>query len=146
MFEIMFDKPWSVSDDDIELRPTFRGRIVLGNTIEKFRSSILNWTQSDYKKQWREACKRILKQNSSALITSYVTPEQSKYLIWWPIYKIDEKIMVQNHMFFFSQINEEFDIQKIYKYVPERACFSGDGSEISEWKISVKEIMEYLER
>lgn len=139
-FSISFLKNNSLTPNELKL-----GKIVLGDYMEHFESSLSYWNMEDYKNQWKNALNKIAREsNKSCLITSIYDPSSSNFLYWWPIYREGSSIFFQNQILFLKKLQPKFDPSNPYKSVPARNTINEDGHVISEWELSIEEILEYL--
>lgn len=120
--------------------------IVLGNYRERIIVPLPYWDKARYEAQWREALERILVQETSSLVVSIVNPEKSSYLFWWPMYRNNAEILVQNHLLFFHQLPEPFNLANLYSYIPNRRTHSEEGEPISTWTIHAGDVRAFLKR
>ncbi|MBA4184366.1 MAG: hypothetical protein H0X49_10175 [Acidobacteria bacterium] len=120
------------------------GEISLGNFTENFESSLSFWRIEDYEKQWIEAAKRIIEFEQTAFITDLDNPKTSNFITWWKAWKIEEEIFVQNQLLFLNQFPDLFDIKNPYKFIGNRTTKTEDSEQISEWKISLEDIENFL--
>jgi hypothetical protein len=134
------DNALTEKQDDLKL-----GKIILGDYEEHFEASLSYWSMEDYLKHWEYALHRIAYQsNKSCLITSMYNPRSSNYLYWWPMYKDGSSVFIQNQILFLKNIKPKFDPNNPYLSVPDRKTMNEEGHEISEWELSIEEILEYL--
>jgi hypothetical protein len=123
------------------------GEIVIGDFHERFESPLDYWSVKDYQSQWKEALMRIIEgHEKSCFITSINNPRSSNFYIWWPIYREDESVFIQNHLFFLGEAQEPFNLYNPYKSVKERVTINGEGQKISEWMVSINEISDFFEK
>ena len=54
-------------------------------------------------------------------------------------------VFLQNHLLFLDQIDGVFDPSQPYAHIPSRETVSEDGEPISEWKITLDDLMLFLE-
>ncbi|MBA3955010.1 hypothetical protein H0X48_06860 [Candidatus Dependentiae bacterium] len=109
----------------VEGVPCARGKISIGDFNERFDVALEYWTIEDYKRQWKEGLERIKNQDKSCLVTYVQDPKKAPFIDWWPLYKIDTKVYVQNHMLFAHLYrnrigNKEFTPDTCYDFVPRR--------------------------
>lgn len=139
-FSISFLKNNSLAPNELKL-----GKIVLGNYVEHFESSLSYWNMEDYKNHWKNALNKIAcESNKSCLITSIYDPSSSNFLYWWPIYREGSSIFFQNQILFLKKLRPKFDPYNPCSSVPARNTINEDGHIISEWELSIEEILEYL--
>jgi hypothetical protein len=121
------------------------GEILLGNFKETFESSLSFWSINAYKRQWNDAITRIVNgENKVCLVTSMNDPEHANFIIWWPIYNEGNQIYFHNSLFFFKDLKEQFDENNIYKYVPDHSLDTESKYKISEWKLEIESLINYL--
>lgn len=142
-FSIRFlDEAESVVRDTSKLKI---GVIVIGNFEEHFEASLSYWSIENYQKQWRQALERIKSgETKSSLITSMYDPQTANFITWWPLYRDDQQVRVQNQLLFMDQINGLYNLANPYVHVPDRAAIDEDGNPISEWRTTIAEIEEFL--
>ena len=123
------------------------GKIQMEEYTETFTASLVCWTAADYERQWREACARLAAgKNESALITSYVRPPDSEFLVWWPLYREGEIVHVRNELVFYSQTQVPFSVVDPWRCIRKRRITTDEGLEISEWDTSLRSIRDFVER
>jgi len=120
------------------------GEITLENFSEKYESSLSFWRIEDYETQWIEAAKRIIEFDQTAFITDLDNPKTSNFITWWEAWKIEEEIFVQNQLLFLNQLSDSFHIKNPYKFIGNRTTETKDCEQISEWKISLEDIENFL--
>jgi hypothetical protein len=118
-------------------------KIQIGDAQEYFDVFLGWWTINDYERQWAEALERLKKHNKSCFVVAIDDPARRKFIEWWPLYKIGNKIHVQNHIVV-DDIYEEkignniFTRENCYNFVPEYRSHTQDGNKISEWVVDWK--------
>ena len=131
-----------------ELEPGVRaclGAIKIGDFEERFVASLMYWQPEDYRHHWEEAITRIVEgADRSCLITSIVDPASSKFLFWWPMYRAEKTVLLQNQILFFDQLSSRFDPSNPFINVHERRTINVDGEPISEWSASIEEMSQFL--
>ena len=141
-FEIKFI---GKSTDEGEL-----GEIEVDDLDEQFVVPITYWDKQKYESQWQEAIERIVNSRSDAnsmLVVSIHDPKEANFIVVWPLYKINNKVYVQNSLIFMDNLKQPFNEQMIYSFVPERGTISEDtGEPISEWQISLDDLATWLSR
>jgi hypothetical protein len=99
------------------------------------------WSLDDYKKQWQNGLNRLVKHDKTCLIVAVDNPQMRKFVEWWLLYKIDNKIYVRNKIviedIYLKEIGDKpFTVVSCYDFIPERGSrFNDDGWEISEWVV-----------
>ena len=126
---------------------TCLGQITLGSFAERFESPLGFWREEDYERHWRAAVSRIVAgAEKTALLTAMYDPALANFLTWWPMYREQEFVFVQNHLLFMAQLTTRFDIEAIDGFVPTRKTIDDDGEKISEWSVPLAEIAHFLGR
>jgi hypothetical protein len=121
------------------------GGIQIGSFQERFIASLMYWSAGDYRRHWKQAIERVLHSyDVSCLITSMVDPATATYIFWWPMYRVNENVFIQNHILFFDQLQSPFDERNPFSSVPERQTTNEDGDGISEWSVRINELEEFL--
>jgi hypothetical protein len=131
-------KPKRFNDDPYV---TVRGYIKIGDFEEGFYSPLAWWSAQDYEYQWQQGLRRLNNYDTSCLITSIYDPQMTKYLMWWLLYKVDNKVYIQNQMLF-DEIYEKqidgkvFTLETCYDFIPPRYVEENLGDQkVSEWVI-----------
>ncbi len=112
--------------------------------IDEFRESIYIpcggwWSLDDYQKQWQEGLKRLEKYNQSCLVVAVDNPQSRKFIEWWLLYKVGNKIYIRNKIIiediYTALIGDKpFTLYNCYDFIPEKGgCYNKDGNKISEW-------------
>ena len=120
---------------------TIKGQIKIGNFKEDLYLSVDWWGPDDYEHQWIEGLNRLAKHEKSCLVVDVNNPTNRKFIEWWPLYKIDNKIYVRNSIIiadiYSEQIGDKpFTLQTCYDFIPERGqSHDEDGNKISEWVV-----------
>src|SRR5262245_1505378 len=116
------------------------GVIQIGYFQERFIASLMYWSADDYKRHWKQAIERILHSSDvSCLITSMVDPATASHIVWWPMYRVNDSVFIQNHILFFDQLQSSFDERNPFSSVTERQTVDEDGNRISEWSVQINE-------
>ncbi len=140
--EVISKKP-----ETVNRKKYYRGRITVGDFTETFLMSFDNWTIDEYKEQWKEAIERIKTHDRSCLVADFTGLQENPWVELWVLYKENDMVFVQNHCFFdgFHEIAKGlplFDVKTCYLYVKPRETIT-DGYKISEWKIDLKDVLEF---
>lgn len=118
----------------------FVGEIQIDGFKEWFDSSLDWWSVNDYELQWKNAFARLLDHDTSCLVVAINDPACRKFVEWWPLYKFDNKIHIQNHIIIDSIYEERigdnpFTVQTCYNFIPKYRSHNENGDKISEWVI-----------
>jgi hypothetical protein len=148
----------------VKMDPREKGKVgllVLGDHKERFVVHLDTWTKGNYVDQWKRALKRVLNGEESALITDMHTPATSNHLVWWPMWKLGSEIVFHNQLLFFkkykifqdeipqrqkrhTKVLSTANVEPLYKLIGQREYLSEDGMPLSEWRVPVNEIREFL--
>jgi hypothetical protein len=121
--------------------PAASGVLILGGLKESFLSSLHQWSQEDYLRQWKNAIELLIRdKDKSALITTYGSPEVATHLEWWPMYVMGNKVFIQDHLLFYDQLPGPFSIENVLSYLRKRAVTNPEGKIISEWEVSLSDV------
>jgi hypothetical protein len=101
LFSIKILDPKVLFIDNI---PCCIGEINIGKFQETFEMPLEYWTIKDYEKQWADGIERIKKNTQSCLIAAIQDPKKSPLVNLWTMYKINNKIFIQNHLFFVKDL------------------------------------------
>jgi hypothetical protein len=122
------------------------GELKLGDDREYFQSVLGFWGVDDYLQSWTEALQRLLAgASTSCLATSIVDPSNANFVEVWPLYREQDEVYVQNKLLFLDQLPHEFDPAAPWDSVDPRSLVNEDGRRISEWRVSLDDIREFLE-
>ncbi len=124
------------------------GLLMLGEHEETFVAHTDTWSEERYIEHWKLALGRVLDGRSSALVTDMRTPAQSSHLVWWPVWKADNKLVFHNQLLFFAKHNvegEKIDIERLYELVGTHSSLNGEGLPVSEWQVAVEDVEKFLE-
>ena len=119
------------------------GELVLGEFKENFVASLYQWNKVDYETQWRDAIKALIEGSKSALIVEYVSPEFSSKLEWWPMYRMENVVYIQNHLLFYDQLTRPFTLENMFSFVKDRVTVNEDGNRISEWSVKLSDVEDF---
>ena len=145
-FSIHFlDSPHEYPFDDPFI-PAARAVIILNDFREEFLASLAVWSQDQYQRQWKQALINLLKgEQCTALITEYYGDhERSSNLVWWPLYRQADTILVHNNLLFFDQLIKPFDLNEPEASIGPRLTQGEDGNTISEWCIPLGDVQAFV--
>lgn len=146
MFDICLLPEIPIEMDEGE--PLIWGTLQIGDFSERFVASLFEWSAERYRQQWAEAAQRLVDGDpKSAFVTSFLSPENAGHFEWWPCYKVNEIVFVQNQLRFYEQLTSPFRIDALYDYISDRKIVSEDGSSsVSEWQMPIRWIRDFLTR
>jgi len=121
------------------------GVIRLGEDHEYFESVLGFWGLDDYKAIWTAGLRRLISSAStSCLATSVTDPSSANFVEVWPLYREESDVYVQDHLLFLDQLPHELDPTEPWASVRPRSVVDEDDQRISEWRVSVNDIGEFL--
>jgi hypothetical protein len=82
----------------------------------------------------------------TALVTAMYDPALANFLTWWPMYREQELVFVQNHLLFMAQLTRHFDVEAMDGFVPARETIDDEGQKVSEWSVPLAEVAHFLGR
>jgi hypothetical protein len=72
-------------------------------------------------------------------------PVNSNFLMWWPVWRVDDKVFVQNQMLFLDHLEDPFNLLDPFRHIGDRSTISEDGRPISEWTITSNDMAAFVE-
>jgi hypothetical protein len=122
-----------------------RGRIQIGSFEEMFEMSFEHWSPTHYERQWRDGADRLIKNElTSCLLASVTRPAGANFFFWWPMYRVEDNIYIQNQVLFSDQLDEPFDLSDPYRFIRARETVTEAGGPISEWQTTIDHISSWL--
>ena len=108
------------------------GQIRIGSFKERFRMAIAEWTIKDYKKQWREAIKRLKDHDISCFIFFAANMAKSPYVSMYSLYKVEGTVFIRERLIPSDNTpyhpylrNEDINAQNCYEFIPPREHTEG---------------------
>jgi hypothetical protein len=121
------------------------GKLRLRDHDEYFESVLGFWGADDYERSWSVGLRRVLAgETTSCLATSVTNPPTANFVEVWPLYREGNDVYVQNCLIFLDQLSHEFDADAPWESVSPRETVDEDGQVISEWKVNLTDIREFL--
>jgi hypothetical protein len=143
MFNLQFVSEQTRSSERNEV--VIRGQITLGEFSEAFEASLSYWLPSDYEQHWLEAARRIADGHAeSAIITNMYDPSNSAFIVWWPMWRINQTIYVHNQLLFLDRLSSVLSPSDPYMHIGERYVQNEEGEKISEWQIGMEDIQNFI--
>jgi hypothetical protein len=125
--------------------PVGRGKIRIGSFEEELEASLEFWSAEDYERQWHEALELLLAgAERAALIVSMTDPASANFLFWWPAYRDGEDVVFQSGVLFLEDLAQPFDPARWAAHVPPRERTSDAGEPISEWRVPLADIRDFI--
>jgi hypothetical protein len=139
MFDITFVK------DEAEAQPDgwdgLWGRTVLGSCAEDFLAPLGPWQRADYERQWIEAARRLLGPPARA---GFFT---AAFRFWWVMWREGEEVIVHEELLTPERLTGLTDWRNApYQLIGAYRATSHDGTPISEWRLSVADLRDFLAR
>lgn len=126
--------------------PVIECTIALGRERERFFTPVSFWARESYISQWKLSFREGMRtRRHSALITSMRDPLNMNFVFLWVLFYEGEKVFVRNKIIFLDEIDGEFNPDKVNEYVGSRIEFNEDGQRISEWVVSLSEVVACFE-
>ncbi|HSC25055.1 MAG TPA: hypothetical protein VLB80_02460 [Candidatus Babeliales bacterium] len=120
-----------------------KGEIQINDFRETLYIPLGWWSLDDYKKQWHEGIERLSYYDRTCFIVAVNNPQKRRFIEWWVLYKIDDKVYVQNQIIISDIYTERigdkpFTLKTCYDFIPERGePYDEDGNKISEWVVDL---------
>lgn len=73
-------------------------------------------------------------------------PSFANFIVWWPMYRMAEQLVVQNQILFLDRLPGKFDENNPFQYVGPRQTVNQDGATISEWSVEFADVQEFCKR
>ncbi|WP_157015978.1 hypothetical protein [Pseudomonas batumici] len=125
---------------------SLKGVIHLSGSQEFFYAPVSYWGRREYIESWRAAFTTgYARGEHSVLVTSMLDPEKANFLTVWVLYYVGSKVYVQNSIVFLDEVGEKFDVSDPNSYVGPREKIDEDGNEISEWEVSLDDVVSFFE-
>ncbi len=127
--------------------PMGRGAIRIGDFDEEFELSLEFWSAEDYERQWRQALEALIDgADRAALISSMTDPRSANFLFWWPAYRDGDDVIFQSGVLFLEDLDDTFDPARWDAHVPPRERVAETGEPISEWRVPLTDIRNFVGR
>jgi hypothetical protein len=112
----------------------------LGDHTENFLAPLGEWERRDYECHWIEAAERLLK---GAERTAFIT---AAFQFWWPMWSEGADIFVQEQLLWLVPSAGQFERSNPYAAVGARVSISDDGQPVSEWRLGIADIDDFVRR
>lgn len=124
-----------------------KSKIIINDFSEYFDLPVSYWKVNDYKRSWVKSISQILNKNKdrAILFTSMYDLEKVNFLHSWIIYKKGNSAFIQNCILFRDDF-DEFSLENIFKYIPDREIYSEYGEKISEWTTDFENIIRFYDK
>jgi hypothetical protein len=143
MFDIAFipDAPPYVDDEDGWHGRW--GRTVLGDYQERFVAPVEGWRPADYERQWILAARRLIAGHASSAFSI----EAGR--LWWTAWRVGDDVVFQQRLLVAEEMRPAWSASADaipYELVGERRSLSDEGDQVSEWRVPLDDIREFLTR
>nr|WP_281255210.1 hypothetical protein [Luteimicrobium subarcticum] len=97
---------------------------------------------------WSSALRHLLSgdDTTSCLVSSITEPSTSNFVFTWPLYRLANEVAVQNSIVFLDELMSPFDVDHPWRSVRPREVVDEDGNRISEWRVSVAAVQQFVDR
>ena len=92
-----------------------KGIITIDDWYETLHIPVGQWTIEEYKRQWREGLERINTENTSCLVTYVADHTKGPGIGWWPMWKIDNIIHIQNQWISYENYDRIIGDKPLYQ-------------------------------
>jgi CdiI N-terminal domain len=122
------------------------GEILLGEELEGFQSFIGFWSPLDYKLQWLQGVRRLVRERlNSCLIASVDDPAFGEVVFWWLLYPDGDVAHVREGLLLPEDQAGRFSTSDPYSCIPPRGDSEHDGVVISEWDVPISDFAHFLD-
>lgn len=117
----------------------------LGDTIERFATSLEFWSAEDYRVQWLNSIGGALEGKQDFLLESLGAPlAKHNFVIVWVMYPAGDMINFQERLLDLSPDFKEVD--DLHGLIGPLETVSEDGQKISTWKVERKHLEAYFRK
>jgi hypothetical protein len=139
MFDIAFvsDAPEQSPEGWLELP----GLTQLGSYVEGFLAPLGPWQRADYERHWVEAARRLLGPAGRAAFFT------AAFRFWWVLWREGQEVIAHEELLIPRRLEGLTDWRAApYHLIGERRATSKDGTPISEWRLRLADIENFLTR
>jgi CdiI N-terminal domain len=145
----MFDLAFIRGPDDDPEEPGARfltGRITLGAFSEHFRAAVYAWQAADYERQWLAAAQRLIAGAPRDGFVTQVVHREAHLHFWWPAWREGDLVYLHQEITVPELYPEPFDSTQPARYVRPRETVTAEGERISEWVVTVADLVDFVHR
>jgi hypothetical protein len=117
-----------------------RGRTTLGPHREEFLAALGTWSREEYERHWTDAAQRLVSGSDRTLFFT------SAFQYCWTMWRVSEDVFVQERLLIPATWLEPFDPADPWRQIDDRHTVSDDGAPVSEWRLHLDDIDEFLHR
>lgn len=122
------------------------GRIQLGDDQETFDAFVGYWPIERYRQSWITELRRLTGgADTACLLTCVWYPQDANFPEAWSLYRFGDSVRVHQNLIIHDQLDHAFNPDEPWKSIPPYAEFE-DGNRISEWRITIADIQDFLTR
>lgn len=124
------------------------GRIRLGEHQETFDAFVGYWPIERYRESWIAELRRLVGgADIACLLTSvWGGREEANFARAYSLYRFGDSVRVQEDLILFDQLDHDFNPDEPWKSISPYAEVDEDGDRISEWRITVADLEDFLTR
>jgi CdiI N-terminal domain len=121
------------------------GFIRIGDFSEEFVVTLNYWPAARYTQQWHASLKRLLVGSTAVgLATWMVAPESGDPGKAWILYREGDTVFIHEQLFVPPDFRLHLDADLQLLHIPPRTTVTEDGTPISEWRIDLAAIEDFL--
>jgi hypothetical protein len=143
VFDIAFIPGEPPYEDEEEGWSGLWGRTVLGDFTERFVAPTARWSREDYERQWIDAAERLLRGEPSSAFTVEAG------WIWWTAWREDGEVIVQQRYLVTDEMAPARTAEASrmpYELVGQRGGATEEGLSVSEWRVSLDDVRDFVAR
>ena len=122
------------------------GEITLGHFSDEFQAPLFDWAPGDYSAQWLEAAQRLAQGAPVAVFLTHMAHPEAPYHLGWTAWRDGDRVYIQERLFMRDQLAGDFDPEYPEVHAGVRREVSDEGMPISQWEISMRDVIAFLER
>jgi hypothetical protein len=122
------------------------GRLTFGHFRDDFQAPLYDWAPGDYAAQWLDAGRRLVDGAPVAVFLTHMVHPTAPYHLGWPAWREGEHVYLQERLFLTERLPSPFDPYQAELFAGERQERTAEGDPISQWRVSLRDIAEFLRR
>ena len=121
------------------------GRTTMGDFSERFLAPLSIWSREDYERQWVAGARRLLADEHR---TAFFT---SAFQFWWVMWREGADVFVHQQFLvpeLVAELGPDPDLGRTpYQLIGPRETHDDEsGAAVSEWRITLADVRDFLER